>query len=123
MAQESLVAVSGSFWLQLLSGMAGFLLLVLFGQTAYAFAYGYGVLLMVVNGIWLAARLGKVRELDVKSGQSSLFAGAAIRFIALIAGLFLAQFLGLHLLVVAAGMFVAQMALFVFALVDSGKAV
>jgi len=122
MKQEGLVAVGGSVRLQLWSGIAGILLLVLFGQAAYAFAYGYGVLLMVVNGIWLAARLGKVRGLDVKSGQSSLFAGAAIRFVALIAGLFLAHFLGLHLLVVAAGMFVAQMALFVFALVDSGEA-
>jgi len=123
MAQESLVAVSRSFWLQLLSGMAGSLLLILIGQTAYALAFGYGVVLMMLNGIWLAGRLGKVRDLEVWAGPSSLYAGAAMRFIALLAGLLLAQLLGLHLLVVAAGMFVAQMALFVFALIESGKAV
>jgi len=72
--------------------------------------------LMVVNGYWLASRLAKVDGLDVRHGQQSLYAGAAIRFIALIAGLLLAQLLGFHLLVVAIGMFIAQAALFISAL-------
>ena len=116
MTQEGLVAAGGSVRLQLWSGIAGFLLLTLVGQLTYALAYGYGVALMVANGMWLAYRLGKVRDLDVRAGQGSLYAGAAMRFVALLAGLLLAQLFGLHLLVVAAGMFVAQLALFVFAL-------
>ena len=123
MTQEGLVAVRGSFWLQLLSGLSGSLLLILIGQTAFAFAFGYGALLMIANGVWLATRLGRIRALDAAAGQRSLYAGAAMRFVALVAGLLLAQLLGLYLLMVAAGMFVAQMALFMFALIASRKAV
>jgi len=102
-------------------GLAGFLILIVYGQIAYALAYAYGVILMAVNGMWLAGRLGKVRDMDVKAGQQSLYAGAAMRFVALIAGLFLAQVLGLHLLLVAIGIFMAQMGLFIYALLESRK--
>jgi len=121
MAPDKIYAVRATVQLQLLSGIAGFLILALISQSAFAFAYLYGVVLMVANGIWLAARLGKVRNMDAKGGQQSLYAGAAIRFIALIAGLLLAQMLKLHLLYVAGGMFIAQMALFLSALLEIRK--
>lgn len=88
------------------------LALVVFGYTGYGLALLYGVGLMMVNGWWLARRLAKTKGLDVRSGQRSLYAGAAVRFVALIVGLLIAQGLGLHLLAVAAGMFTAQAIVF-----------
>ena len=82
----------------------------------FAFALLYGVVLMVANAVWLAHRLEKTASLDVGAGQRSLYQGAAIRFVALLAGLFLAQFLNLHLLIVAGGMFLAQAVVFLCAL-------
>lgn len=104
------------FRLQLLVGFFGFAGLVLADRIEYAFALLYGVVLMVVNAVWLAHRLEKTASLDVGASQRSLYKGAAIRFIALLAGLFLAQFLNLHLLIVAGGMFLAQAVIFVCAL-------
>jgi len=60
---------------------------------------------------------GKTNGLSVEAGQRSLYAGAAIRFVSLIVGLLLAYAMGLHLLLVAAGMFVAQTVIFISALV------
>jgi len=117
------MAVRAIVRLQLCLGLVGFLILMLYGQMGYAFAYAYGVTLMAVNGMWLAGRLGKVQGLDVRAGQQSLYAGAAMRFVALIAGLLLAHMLSLHLLLVAIGMFMAQMGLFIYALFESRKMV
>jgi len=102
--------------LQLVLGIMVFLALAVIGQIHYALSFLCGVLLMAVNGWWLARRLDQSSGLGVEAGQRSLYAGAAIRFIALIAGLLLAHMIGLHLLLVAAGMFVAQASVFVSAL-------
>jgi hypothetical protein len=102
--------------LQILLGALGCLTLVALGQINHALSFLCGVLLMAVNGWWLAMRLDKASGLGVEAGQRSLYAGAAIRFVALIAGLLLAHVAGLHLLLVAAGMFVAQVSVFVLAL-------
>jgi len=107
--------------LQLVLGLFVFLLLAAMGQMNYAQSCLYGVLLMAVNGWWLARRLARVSGLDVEAGQRSLYAGAAIRFVALIAGLLLAYAIGLHLLLVAAGMFIAQVSVFVSALAGFRK--
>jgi len=107
--------------LQLVLGFVGFLLLAVIGHMNYAQPFLYGALLMAVNGWWLARRLDKTNGLDVEAGQRSLYAGAAIRFVALIAGLLLAYVIGLHLLLVAAGMFVAQVSVFVSALAGFKK--
>jgi len=102
--------------LQLIVGFLGFAGLVLAGRVEFAFALLYGAVLMVVNAVWLARRLEKTVGLDAGSSQRSLYQGAAMRFVALLAGLFLAQFLNLHLLIVAGGMFLAQVVVFVCAL-------
>lgn len=104
------------FRLQLFAGFFGFTGLVLAGQVEYAFALLYGVVLMIGNAIWLAHRLEKTESLDAEGSQRSLYQGAALRFVALLAGLFLAQFLNLHLLFVAGGMFLAQTVVFLCAL-------
>jgi len=121
MDQKGIVAVGGSVRLQFLSGIAGFLILAWFGQAIHAVAFAYGTVLMVLNGFWLAHRLEKIRVMDAKSGQVSLYAGAVVRFVALIIGLLFAHQLGLHLLFVAAGIFVAQVSLFAFAFVESQR--
>jgi len=107
--------------LQLVLGTLGFSMLATLSQMNYALSFLCGVLLMAVNGWWLARRLDKTSGLGVEAGQQSLYAGAAIRFIALIAGLLLAHVAGLHLLLVAAGMFVAQVSVFVLALAGFRK--
>jgi hypothetical protein len=104
------------FRLQLVVGFFGFAGLVLAGRIEFAFALLYGVVLMVVNAAWLAHRFRKTASLDVGASQRSLYQGAAIRFVALLAGLLLAQFLHLHLLIVAGGMFLAQAVVFACAL-------
>ena len=113
---SKLLASSVMFRLQLFVGFFGFAGLVLAGQIEYAFALLYGVALMIGNAAWLAHRLEKTVSLDAGASQRSLYQGAAIRFVALLAGLFLAQFLNLHLLYVAGGMFLAQAVVFVCAL-------
>lgn len=102
--------------LQLVAGFLGFVGLVLAGRTEFAIALLYGVVLMVINAVWLARRLEKTADMDAEAGQRSLYQGAAIRFVALLAGLFAAHFLNLHLLIVAGGMFLAQVVVFVCAL-------
>lgn len=104
------------FRLQASAGLIGFAVLTLAGHIDHAFALLYGVFLMLGNAVWLAQRLEKTKGLDAESGQRSLYLGAAIRFVALLVGLLLAQFLHLHLLIVAGGMFLAQAVVFVCAL-------
>ena len=102
--------------LQLIIGFLSSAGLVLAGLSEFAYALLYGVVLMVINAVWLARRLEKTAGLDAGASQRSLYQGAVLRFAALLAGLFLAQFLNLHLLIVAGGMFLAQAVVFVCAL-------
>ena len=102
--------------LQLLFGVLGFAGLVLVGRIEFASALLYGVVLMMANAAWLARRLEKAKSLDAGAAQRSLYAGAAIRFVALLTGLLLAHALSFHLLLVAGGMFMAQAVIFACAL-------
>ncbi len=107
--------------LQVLVGLLGFAGLAVTSRIEFALALLYGVVLMVVNAAWLAQRLRQTESLDVGAGQRSLLQGAATRFVALLAGLLLAQLLGLHLLIVAGGMFLAQTVVFLCALLGFMK--
>jgi len=122
MSQHKVFAVGSIIRMQILLGVIGFLLMALLGLVVYAASYVYGIGLMVVNGCWLAFRLARAGELAAEDGQQLLYVGAAFRFLALIAGLLMAQLLGLHLLVVAAGMFAAQAVLFIFTVCEYSKA-
>jgi len=75
----------------------------------------YGVMLSLLNGLWLTKRLERVQTMDSPGGQRSLYAGAAILFIGFLVALILAIVLGLHLLAVAGGLLLAQIAMFVYA--------
>jgi len=107
--------------LQLLFGVLGFAGLVLAGRIEFASALLYGVVLMMVNAVWLARRLEKAKSLDAGAAQRSLYVGAAIRFVVLLAGLLLAHVLSLHLLLVAGGIFMAQAVIFACALLGFMK--
>lgn len=114
-------AVGSIMRLQVLVGVLGFVVLALYGQMELALSLSYGVAMMVLNAIWLVVRLDKTRGMDAGSGTRSLYVGAVLRFVALIVGLGLAHFAGLHLLVVAAGIFIAQAVVFVSAVVGFRK--
>ncbi len=121
MALEKSTAFSNIFRTQAIVGTLGFVGLIVLTQAVYAFSLLYGACLMMGNAWWLAYRLEKTQGLEVEAGQRSLFAGAALRFVALIVALLVAQLIGLHLLIVAAGMFIAQAAVFVTALIEFKK--
>jgi hypothetical protein len=116
MSTSKLLVSNVIFRLQLFVGFFGFSGLALAGRIEFAWALLYGVVLMVANAVWLAHRLRKTENLDAGASQRSLYQGAAIRFVALLAGLFLAHYMNLHLLVVAGGMFLAQAVVFACAL-------
>ena len=101
---------------QFVAGLLGFTLITMFGHLLYGVSFVCGTVIMVINGLWLAARLEKGCSMNVQEGQRSLYAGAAMRFVSLLAGLLFAYAFGLHLLFVAVGMFVAQVLVFVLAL-------
>jgi len=114
-------AVGSMIRLQALVGVIGFSGLALYGQMESALSLLYGVAMMVVNSLWLARRLDRTRGMDADSSKRSLYAGAVLRFVTLVAGLGLAHLVGLHLLIVAAGVFVAQAVVFVSALIGIRK--
>jgi hypothetical protein len=80
----------------------------------------YGVAFAMLNAYWLAQRMVRASQLDRAGSQRVVYASAVQRFLFLLLALFAAYKLGLHLLAVAAGLLVAQMAMFVFALLNAG---
>jgi len=97
------------------AGLAGISATALWSGFAPAVGVAYGILLSMINSAWLARGVRHAVRLDLASGQRVLYMGAVLRFLVILAALLLAYGLGLHLLAVAGGMFLAQMALFVYA--------
>lgn len=107
--------------LQIATGVLGFFVFVAAGQVIYALSFLSGVMLMAGNGWWLARRLDRTDGLSVEAGQQSLYAGAVFRFVSLLTALLLAHVIGLHLLLVAAGMFIAQALIFIYAIIGFNR--
>lgn len=107
--------------MQAIIGILGCLILLVLGYATFAAAFFYGVSLMIVNAWVLARKLNQTLDMSVEDVQRSIYAGAAARFVILIAGLLLGHLLGLHLMLVAAGMFVAQVLVYMLALIDLRK--
>jgi len=105
----------GAMCWSLLAGLAGSIATYLALGVALALSLAYGVLLTVFSSFFLAVRCQRAGEVDKMTGQRLLYSGAAMRFLGVLAVLFLAYGLGLHLLAVAGGMLLAQLALFAFA--------
>ncbi|ATX82656.1 ATP synthase I chain [Mariprofundus ferrinatatus] len=121
MSLVKVAAVSRIVRQQLLVGLLGFVVLALFGQIEGALSLAFGVAVMVVNAIWLARRLDRTQGMDIDSGKRSIYTGAVLRFVAMIAALSIAYLAGLHLLFVAAGIFAAQAVVFISAIVSFRK--
>ncbi len=73
----------------------------------------FGVALMFLNNLWLARRIADSGSLDAEGAKRLLYVGAVVRFFVLLIAMLLAYALGLHLLFVAAGIFLAQVVVFV----------
>ncbi|HKI62488.1 MAG TPA: ATP synthase subunit I [Mariprofundaceae bacterium] len=113
--------VSGFLARQLIAGGCVAVGFALFVHLEIGLAVLFGVVLMVVNAAWLNRRMMATEGLDVEAGQRNLYSGAALRFGGLLLGLLVAGVMGLHLLYVALGMFVAQAVIFFTALRGFGK--
>jgi hypothetical protein len=74
----------------------------------------YGVLTMMGGGWFLRRRIEQAANLTVEDGRRLLYAAAVQRFTGILVLLVMAYAIGLHLLAVAAGIFVAQSAVFLF---------
>jgi len=85
-------------------------------------AFAWGVVLAMVSGYFLARRVSQAAVTEARRGQRLLYAGAVWRFLGVLAGLVLAWGLGLHLLLVAAGMLLAQVVMFAVAALDARRA-
>jgi len=97
------------------AGLAGMAVVALWFGNALALGLAYGVLLSIINSAWLIRRIEHAASLDPEHGQRLLYSGAAFRFAGVLAALLLAYGLGLHLLAVAGGMLLAQIASFAYA--------
>jgi len=76
----------------------------------------YGVLFSLLNSVWLAKRIERANRMDLSGGQRYLYAGAVVRFLFYLLALVVASAIGLHLLAVAGGLLLAQMAMYAYAI-------
>jgi|GEM_PF-5658857 len=106
---------------QAVVGLAGSIAVATGLGAVLMLSLAYGVLLTMLNSFLLARRVQRAGEADKKSGQLLLYAGAVSRFSGVLAALLLAYGLGLHLLAVAGGMFLAQIALIAYAARHAGS--
>jgi len=86
-----------------------------FFNVGIAFGVGFGVLVAMLTAVLLGRRIDAAAMAQPELGERMLYAGAVLRFVAVLLALLLAYWLGLHLLAVAAGMLLAQVAMFVYA--------
>jgi len=103
------------------AGLAGMAVVALWLGNALALGLAYGVLLSIINSAWMIQRIGYAASLDPENGQRVLYAGAAFRFAGVLAALLLAYGLGLHLLAVAGGMLLVQIASFAYVASHTGS--
>lgn len=106
--------------LQLVAGAAVASIAAWWWNPVIAAGVAYGAAFAMLNACWLAQRTFRASKLDRADSQRVVYASAVQRFLFLLLALFVAYKLGLHLLAVAAGLLVAQMAMFVFALLNAG---
>lgn len=76
-------------------------------------AFAYGLLLMAANAMVLVRVVSRASRQESRAGQRMLYGMAAARFLVVLALLAIAYELGLHLLYVAAGMLIAQVAVYI----------
>jgi len=112
--QAGVIPVLGLLRTQLLVAILGGAgAATLFGPMV-GMALAYGVLAMMGGSWWLRRRIEQAASLTVEEGRRLLYAAAVQRFIGVLTLLVLAYAIGLHLLAVAAGIFMAQVTVFLF---------
>ena len=114
-SEESSSSVQIALLWQLGSGLLAMLAAALFYDLKVALGVGFGVMIIMLSTILLGRRIHSAAATDPESGQRMLYAGAVMRFVLVLTALVMAYGLGLHLLAVAVGMVLAQVAMFVFA--------
>jgi len=115
--QKSKLTIQATLFWQLGVGLTGALASWLYFDGPIAAGVGFGVLVTMLSSVLLGRRIDLAANVQPENGQRMLYAGAVSRFIMVLAALMLAHGLGLHLLAVAAGMLLAQIAMFVYAAV------
>ena len=105
-------AVRGTVRWQCISGLVAATVVIIWRGVMPGLAVAYGAGVGVLNALWLARRVARAAGVDPVAGQRILYLGAVLRFLGLIAALTVAHALGLHLLAVAGGLLVAQLAVF-----------
>jgi len=107
--------------LQALAGLTGFLAALFWFGPVIAWSLVFGAGLSVVTGYWLMRHTLHAAELEPEHGRRAMHAHAAMRLLFVLAALFLAYGLGLYLPAVAAGLFLAQASVYMYAVVHAGK--
>jgi len=113
--QKSKLTIQAALFWQLGVGIAGMLAAGLYFDAKIALGVGFGVLVTMLSSVLLGWRIDAAANAQPEHGQRMLYAGAVSRFVVVLAALMLAYGLGLHLLAVAAGMLLAQIAMFIYA--------
>jgi len=93
--------------------LAAAAILWLVGRVEWLASFAFGLVVMAANAWGLILVVSRAAGLDVREGQRLLYATAAMRFVLVLLLLLLAYRLGLHLLLVAAGMLAAQVAVYI----------
>lgn len=99
---------------QCIVGIILMLIVAMIFTLMFALALCYGIMIVILSGMTLQRSIEEATNADPDSGKKLLLKSAAIRFIIVLALLFLAYALGLHLLWVAAGFFVGQLIAYVY---------
>jgi len=113
--------IRGALLWQAAAGLAGSIAIAIWFNAVLMLSLAYGVLLTMLNSFFLAVRCQRAGEAGKVNGQRLLYTGAVLRFAGVLVALLLAYGLGLHLLAVAGGMLLAQVALFAYAASHAGS--
>ncbi len=105
-------AVRGTIRWQCMLGLATAVVVGVWRGAMPGLAVAYGSGVAVANALWLARGVARAACAEEATAQRILYLGAVSRFLGLVAALVLAHVLGLHLLAVAGGLLVAQLAVF-----------
>jgi len=101
---------------QISAGVILMAVLALAGEYVLAASCLFGALLMAAGSWELARRLKASEALDADGVQASLYKGAVLRFMLILAGLATGFLLGLSLPAIAGGMFAAQVLFYIASL-------
>ena len=129
---ETLQQHSSAAWQQQLSGVARVQFLTvllasvfvwLWQSEVIAISFLSGGALVGLNSVLLARSVVGSSQVEGADGRGVLYRSAVVRFILLIVALIGANLMGLHLLAIAAGMFMAYVGGYIYIVKISSRAV